>query len=122
MGSHPVNLAIRFLLELAALLAMGFWGWRQGGSTTRYVFAALVPLAAAALWGIFAVPGDPSRSGSALVAVPGALRLGLEAAFFAFAVWGLYQLGSVALARTMAAALAVHYAVSYDRLAWLLRS
>ena len=100
---------------------MGFWGWRQGGSTTRYVLAALVPVAAAALWGIFAVPGDPSRSGSALVAVPGALRLGLEAAFFAFAVWALYQLGNIVLARTMAAILAVHYAVSYDRLAWLLR-
>jgi len=122
MGSHPANLAIRFFLELSALVAMGWWGWRQGEGTTRYVFAALVPLAAAALWGIFAVPGDPSRSGSALVAVPGALRLGLEAAFFAFAVWGLYQVGSVALARTMAAALAVHYAASYDRLAWLLRS
>jgi hypothetical protein len=26
-------------------IAMGFWGWRQGGGTTRYVFAALVPLA-----------------------------------------------------------------------------
>jgi Protein of unknown function (DUF2568) len=122
MGSHPVNLAIRFFLELMALVAMGFWGWRQGGSMTRYVLAALVPLAAAALWGIFAVPGDPSRSGSALVAVPGALRLGLEAAFFAFAVWALYRLGNISLARTMAAALAVHYAVSYDRLAWLLRS
>jgi hypothetical protein len=122
MSSHPANLAIRFFLELAALVAMGSWGWRQGQGTTGYVFAALVPLAAAALWGIFAVPGDPSRSGSALVAVPGAARLGLEAAFFAFAVWGLYQLGSVALARTMAAALAVHYAVSYDRIAWLLHS
>ena len=122
MGSHPANLAIRFFLELMALVAMGFWGWRQGGGMTRYVLAALVPLAAAALWGIFAVPGDPSRSGSPLVAVPGALRLGLEAAFFAFAVWALYRLGNISLARTTAAALAVHYAVSYDRLAWLIRS
>ena len=122
MGSHPANLAIRFFLELMALVAMGFWGWRQGGGMTRYVLAALVPLAAADLWGIFAVPGDPSRSGSPLVAVPGALRLGLEAAFFAFAVWALYRLGNISLARTTAAALAVHYAVSYDRLAWLIRS
>jgi hypothetical protein len=122
MGSHPANLAVRFFLELAALVAMGFWAWRQGEGTTRYVFAVLVPLAAAALWGIFAVPGDPSRSGSAPVAVPGALRLGIEATFFAFAVWALYQLGTIALALTMAAALAVHYAVSYKRLAWLLRA
>ncbi len=51
MGSHPANLAIRFFLELAALVAMGFWGWRQGEDMTRYVLAALVPLTAAALWG-----------------------------------------------------------------------
>jgi hypothetical protein len=122
MGSHPANLAVRFFLELAALVVMAFWGSRQGAGITRYVFAILVPLAAAALWGTFAVPGDPSRSGSALIAVPGGLRLGIEAAFFTFAVWALYQLGHIALARTMTAVLAVHYAVSYDRLAWLLRS
>jgi hypothetical protein len=122
MGSHPANWAIRFVLEIAALIAMGFWAWQQGEGATRYVFGALVPLVAATLWGVFAVPGDPSRSGSAPVAVSGALRLGIEAAFFAFAVWALYQLGSTALSATMATALAVHYAVSYDRVAWLLRA
>ena len=122
MSSHPANLAIRFFLEVAALVAMGFWAWRQGEGTTRYVYAALVPLAAAALWGIFAVPGDPSRSGSAPVAVAGTLRLGIEVAFFAFAVWALYQLGSTTLAIMLAAAVTVHYAVSYERLAWLLRA
>ena len=106
-GSHPANLAIRFFLELAALGAMGYWAWRQGEDTTRYVFAVLAPLAAAAVWGIFAVPDDPSRSGSAPVPVPGALRLGIEAIFFAFAVWALYQLGSITLALTMTVALAV---------------
>lgn len=122
MGSHPANLALRFFLELAARVAMGVWAWRQGEGATSYVFAALVPLAAAALWGIFAVPGDPSRSGSAPVAVPGAVRLGIEAAFFAFAVWALLQLGSISLAVTMMVALAVHYAVSHGRVAWLLRA
>jgi hypothetical protein len=30
MGSHPLNLAVRFALELSALAALGVWGWRQG--------------------------------------------------------------------------------------------
>ena len=29
MGSHPINLTIRFLLELSALAAIGIWGWNQ---------------------------------------------------------------------------------------------
>jgi hypothetical protein len=45
----------------------------------------------------------------------------IEVGFFALATWALYKRGSSALAVAMVAALAVHYAVSYDRLAWLLR-
>jgi hypothetical protein len=62
MGFHPVNLAIRFILELAALVAMGVWGWLQVDGVLRFVVALAVPIAAAALWGVFAVPGDRSRS------------------------------------------------------------
>ena len=77
---------------------MGAWGWQQGEGPERYVFALLVPLVAAAAWGVLAVPGDRSRSGKAPVAVPGAVRLGVEAAFFAFAVLALYEAGGKALA------------------------
>ncbi len=28
MGSHPINLAIRFLLEVVAYAAMAYWGVR----------------------------------------------------------------------------------------------
>jgi hypothetical protein len=122
MGSHPANLAIRFLLELTALVAMGIWGWHQSGSLSRYVFALLTPIAAATMWGVFAVPGDPSRSGTAPVAVPGALRLGIEALFFAFGAWALYQSGSQILGIILAVAVAAHYAASYDRIGWLLRA
>ena len=30
MSSHPVNLGLRFLLELAALITLGIWGWHMG--------------------------------------------------------------------------------------------
>ena len=29
MSAHPINLALRFILELAALYALGYWGWTQ---------------------------------------------------------------------------------------------
>ena len=94
MGSHPVNLALRFLLEIAALVAIGYWGWTQHTGVLRFVLAIGGPVLAAVLWGTFAVPDDPSRSGKAPVAVPGIIRLALELAIFAFAAWALYDAGN----------------------------
>ena len=51
MGSHPINLAIRFLLELSALLAMGVWGWRQSEGWFRFLLALGIPVIAAVVWG-----------------------------------------------------------------------
>ena len=93
MGSHPINLAVRFLLELSALLAMGVWGWRQIESGFRFVLAAGIPIIIAVVWGTFAVPNDPSRSGAAPIAVPGILRLVIELAVFVLAIWTLFNLG-----------------------------
>jgi len=121
MGSNPINLTIRFLLELSALLAMGFWGWRQGEGLFRFVLAIGIPLIAAVLWGTFAVPDDPSRSGKAPVPVPGIVRLVLELAVFAFATWALYNTGAIQLSWILGVATLIHYALSYDRLWWLIK-
>ena len=117
MGSHPLNLAVRFLLELAALLALGVWGWRQGEGWLRFVLAVAIPLVAAVLWGVFRVPNDP---GPAPVAVPGIIRLALELAFFGFATWALYDIGATNLSWALGIVVAVHYAISYDRIRWLI--
>ena len=122
MGSHPANLVVRFILELAALAGMAMWGWQQGQGTSRYVFALGVPIVAASLWATFAVPHDPSRSGSAPVPIRGILRLLIEGAFFVFATWALYAIGKGTLSGVFAAMVLAHYAVSYDRVAWLLRA
>lgn len=82
MGTHPVNLAVRFALELAGLIAMGTWGWTQFEDGPRLGVAIGIPMIAAGIWVSFNVPGDPSRSGRAPVRVPGVLRLLIEAAFF----------------------------------------
>ena len=92
MGGHPVNLGLRFLLELTALASAGYWGFTYFEGPLRIVSAAALPIIAAVLWATFAVPNDPSRSGSAPVAVPGMLRLALELAIFALPALGLYLL------------------------------
>jgi len=46
------NLTLRFLLELAALAAVGWWGWDVGG----IALAIVLPLAFAAVWGLFVAP------------------------------------------------------------------
>ena len=119
MGSHPINLAVRFLLELFALLVMGAWGWRQTDSWLKFILALGIPLILAFVWGTFAVPNDPSRSGAAPVAVPGILRLVIELAIFGLAVWALYDMGFTSFSWVLAIIVALHYIASYDRIRWL---
>jgi hypothetical protein len=120
MGSHPINLTLRFLLEIAALLAMGFWGWRQGEGWLRVLLAIGIPLIAAILWGTFAVPDDPSRSGKAPIVTPGIIRLIMELAFFIFACWALWDEELVRLGWILGILVMLHYIVSYDRVLWLI--
>jgi hypothetical protein len=122
MGAHPANLVIRFILEMTALFAMGYWGWQQREDLVRYLLAVLVPLVAASLWGLFAVPGDASRSGRAPVAVSGPVRLVVEVAFFTFGVFTAHQAVNPVFAVVLASGIALQYAVSYDRIVWLLRT
>jgi hypothetical protein len=51
------NLGLRFLLELAALASVGWWGWHVGGSTPgRLALAVVLPVAVAIVWGLFIAP------------------------------------------------------------------
>ena len=121
MGSHPVNLMLRFLLEIAAIAAVGIWGWKQGADWVRFLWAFLLPILLMAVWGIFAVPEDPSRSGNAPIAVPGWLRLLIELAIFTFATLVLYDIGFLLSSIVFAGICLLHYIASYDRVIWLLK-
>jgi hypothetical protein len=121
MGSHPINLPIRFLLELAALLAMGVWGWQQSQGWVRFVLALGISIIVAVVWGVFAVPNDPSRSGTAPIAVPGILRLTIEIIVFVLAIWALYDLGYTRTSWILGLVVVIHYSTSYDRILWLIR-
>ena len=57
-----VNAAVRFLLELCALAALGYWGFRSGGGpVTRIILAIGTPVLAAAAWAVFGAPGAPGN-------------------------------------------------------------
>lgn len=105
---------------MSGLVTLGVWGWARGDGALEYVLALAVPIIAAAIWGIFAVPNDPSRSGNAPVVVPGLVRLVIELAFFSFVVWALFALRQSTLAWLFGVIVIVHYLVSYERVSWLL--
>ena len=121
MSSNPVNLALRFILELAALLALGYWGWTQHAGIWRFVWSIGLVLLAAVSWGTFAGPEDPSRSGKAPVPVPGIVRLVLELALFTAGTWAFIAAGQPMWGAILGLLTVIHYALSYDRIIWLLK-
>jgi len=119
MNTNPINLAVRFALEIAMLIVLGYWGWHLSETWLRYVAAAGFPAIAAVLWGVFRIQNDPKP---APVETPGPIRLFLELALFGWAVWALYQLGKPELSELMALIVMAHYLVSYDRTWVMLRN
>jgi hypothetical protein len=96
-----VNLAVRFLLEVAALTALGYAGWLLGPSAVMSaVLVVVLPLAAALVWGRWVAPKADRR-------LPDPQRLAVELGVFGAAALGLVaaqQLGwAVALAGVVAA-------------------
>jgi Protein of unknown function (DUF2568) len=86
------NDALAFLLELAALAALGYWGWRLGSGMPAKVTASIgAPLLAAIAWGLFAAP-------RARFAVPLAGVLVVKALVFGAAAAALAATGHRALA------------------------
>ena len=120
MGSHPINLLFRFLLELLALVAVAYWAYQQSEAWPGLVLAVLIPFGLAVIWGVFNVPADPSRSGNAPIAVSGIVRLLIEAVVVGMAIWSLYDSGLPRLSAIFGALVIIHYLISYDRVLWLL--
>jgi F0F1-type ATP synthase assembly protein I len=116
--NHPINLIVRFLLEIAAIVVFVRWGWKHTG-VAGYVLALLLPLTAMAIWGVFRVPGDP---GNAPVAISGTIRLLIEAVFFSAAIIMLFKMESKSYGFAFFGIIILHYLVSYDRVARLLQS
>ena len=120
MGSHPVNMAVRFLLEMSALVSLGLWGWKQSEGWLRFILAFGIPIIFAVIWGTFAVLDDPSRSGKAPIVTSGIVRLAIEIGFFVCATWSLYDMGFNKVSLAFGIIVVLHYIISYDRIKWLM--
>lgn len=115
-----VQLAIRFGLEIGALVALGSATAARFTGAGAYLAGLGAAAAVAVVWSTFAVVGDPSRSGKAPVPVPGVLRLAIELAVFVGGAAALGASGSWAAFDVYVAALAFHHAMTRQRVRWLL--
>lgn len=122
MSQNPLNLLVRFLLELAGVAGLFRLGAVLGDGGSGIALGVVLAAAGIAGWGVFNVPGDRSRSGKAPVAVPGPVRLIVELAVLGIGAVGWWLAGPVGFAWAYTIALVAHYALSWDRLAWLLSS
>lgn len=98
------NLGLAFLLELGAVAALGYWGWRTGGTLPiRLTLAIAVPAVAVVLWGLFAAP-------QATVSVP-VLAVLTKVVVFGGAAMALWQLDQRVLAIAFPAVVIANLAV-----------
>ena len=80
---EPLALLVRFLLELAALAAVGYWGFETGDSALmQWVLGLGAPLLVAVVWGMFIAP-------KATVEVPKGVWIGLQVVVFGAAALAL---------------------------------
>ena len=85
------NLGLRFVLEIAALIAVGRWGFQTGESgLLRWLLGLGAPLLVAAIWATFGSPAAPYR-------LDDPWRLGLELLVFGAGVAALFLTGRTRL-------------------------
>lgn len=116
-----INLFLRFILEMTTLFVAGWWGWAMHSGVNSYLIMIALPVFMAAAWGVFAVPGDPSRSGKTVVVTPGWLRLMLELLFFGFGTWTFFDSGFQITGFVFASLVIIHYIIWYQRIKWLFK-
>ena len=96
------NLGIAFLLELAVLFAVGYWGFRLSVSLPLRLVAGLAtPLLMAVLWGLLAAP-------KATFPLHGAADAGFRIAWFGVGALAFWAAGRPIAALVLTGVLAVN--------------
>jgi len=113
------NLVLRFMLEVAAVAGLAAAAWQLTAGPGRWVTTIAAPAAAAAIWGLFNVPDDPSRSGAAPIEVTGPVRLVVELAILGVGAAAVAVATRPAVGMALGLAIVGHYLASLDRVAWL---
>jgi len=101
------NLALRFLLELCALGALGYWGFKTGGGLIAKIGLGIgAPLVTAVVWGTFVSPQAP-------VELPGLLVLALQVLVFGSATTALVATGHRTLALVFVVIIVINAILMY---------
>jgi hypothetical protein len=100
------NDGLRFLLELAVLTALAYWGFAEFGGVAQWIIGVGAPLLVAVVWGAFVAP----RASRPTV---DPVRLLLEVAVFASGVAALFAARSTALAVVFATLVVMHLGLSF---------
>ncbi len=82
---RSINLLVRFLLELAALAALAFWGLHAATDMLGLVLCIAAPLLFAVLWGLFAAHKAKFPPPQPWKAILGAVLLEVTAGVIALA-------------------------------------
>jgi hypothetical protein len=85
-----INLLLRFLLELAALVALGYWGYHAAAGVVGILLCIVAPLLFAVLWGLFAAHKAKSPPPGPWKAALGALLLEVTAWVLALEGQGIW--------------------------------
>jgi hypothetical protein len=102
-----LNLALRFILELCALVALGYWGFTTGsGALAKIALGIGTLLVAAVVWGVFVAPRAP-------VELPGVVVLLLQVLVFGSAAAGLVATGHRTLALVFAVVVVINAILMY---------
>lgn len=101
------NLALAFILELAALAAFAYWGFNTTDLTIVHIVLGIgVPVLGAVLWGVFAAPKASRR-------LQGAAYWAFKAVFFALAAAALIAAGQTTAGIMLGVVAAVNLILLY---------
>jgi Protein of unknown function (DUF2568) len=100
------NDGLRFLLELAALASLAYWGFETADGVLGWVLGLGAPLLMAVVWGTFMSPKASHR-------VDDPVRILAEIAIFGAAVAALAVAGQIVLAVVFGVLVAGHLALTF---------
>jgi hypothetical protein len=127
-GSPPPDLpawqlALRFALEMASLVAWALAGWELAGDALggwlRWLLALALVSAATGAWGTFRVDGDSGGDNDAPVRVPGTVRLVVELVVLLGGAVAVTWAGETVFGVVLALLVVGHYATTMPRVTWL---
>ena len=105
-GLRALNEGLAFLFEIAALVAISWWGCHIGPNTADRVLLGIgMPLLAIVLWGLFAAPKSAVRT--PMVGV-----LSVKIVVFGAAAAGLWFTGTHVLAVVFAVLVAINTTIA----------